>query len=172
MLYLEKHYLFNSRRDLISKSNVYKNINNTPFINSINLEFTNLKHKSICIIGLCFLYLFLGLKGNYGSYSKSNLKRTLYCSLNLKSNKDKFLFLEKFIFINFYNDLTTNKVKMKSLSNVGTFSFIVNDLYKFLELDENLFRFRKLDKLKISFNFNIKDKKGILTLLKSLGFSF
>jgi hypothetical protein len=172
MLYLEKHYLFNSRRDLISKSNGYKNINNISFINSINLEFINLKHKSICIIGLCFFYLFLGLKGNYGSYSRSNLKKTLYCSLNLNNNKDKFFFLEKFIFINFYNELINNKLKIKSLSNVGTFSFIINDLYKFLELDENLFRFRKLDKLKISFNFNIKNKKTILILLKSLGFSF
>jgi hypothetical protein len=63
MLYLEKHYLFNSRRDLISKSNVYKNINDISFINSINLEFINLKHKSICIIGLCFFLFIFRVKG-------------------------------------------------------------------------------------------------------------
>jgi hypothetical protein len=173
MLYVEKHYLMNSRRDLISKLNYYKNINEVTSIKSINLEFIGFKHKTVSILGLCFFYLFLGLQGKAGFFSGKNLKKTMFCNLNLFKNKDIFLFLEKYIFILLYNHLNLDeKFKNSSLSNTGTFSFVIKDIFKFLELEENLFRFRSLKNLKISFVFTSQDRDANLKLLKSLGFKF
>ena len=70
MLYLEQHYLENSRRDLISKFNDYHNINELSKVNRIDLDFNSIKSKSITILGLCFFYLLTGLKGSYGFSSK------------------------------------------------------------------------------------------------------
>lgn len=171
MLYSEKHYLFRSRRDLISKFNNYKNINELSLITAINLDFVGLKHKSASILGLCFFYLFLGLKGKTGFSLGKRLKKMMFCSLSLKK-KNVFSFLEKYIFIHLYNSLSfDSNFKKQSLSNVGTFSFIINDIYKFLEFEESIARFRYLKNLKINFVFSKTLQKENLALLKSLGFS-
>jgi hypothetical protein len=61
MLEFHKHYLSNSRRDLISKSSSYKNINGLSKIDFLSLDFLKSKNsKSFAIRALCFFYFFLG----------------------------------------------------------------------------------------------------------------
>ena len=175
MSHLHKFYLINSRKDLVSKLNSYKNVNEINCIQHIDLNFSELKNKSSVILCLSFFYL---LTSKYGKQSTSlssgnkKAKKNFGCSLRL-SDKEVFHFIEKILFLNFDNVSELNEFFSKSnLSNNKTFSFSVKDIYNFSELGEDLFKYRFLKNLRIYFSFKDKEKKANFFLLQSLGFKF
>lgn len=172
MLEFHKHYLSNSRRDLISKSSSYKNINGLSKIDFLSLDFLKSKNsKSFAIRALCFFYFFLGFKGNVRLYSKPGLKKSIFCDLELVHRKDIFLFMEKYYYNILYKEAPERLLK-SSLSNTGTFSFMIKDILDFVELEESIFRFRNLENFKVTFVFSTSKIAENLNLLRSLGFIF
>lgn len=172
MFYLQKFYLLNSRRDLISKFNYYENINKVNSINSIDFTFSGLKNKKFCLLGLGFLFLLTKKKGIIPLVSRKSFKKNFRCCLKLKQ-KNSFFFLENFLRLSLKNMLDLDEgFSKKNFSSKGTFSFIVQDLYIFSELGESIFKFRNLRNLNIFINFKSFSKKENIELLKSFGFSF
>lgn len=172
MLCLQKSYLLNSRRDLVSKLNIYKNINQISSIKFLNLNFSEIKGKSTVILGLGFLYLLTGKKGKIMSNSRSFFSKNMYCNLHLKKG-ESLDFIEKFLSLNLKNILDLEEgFSKKNLSETGTFSFTIKDIYIFSELEDNLFKFRNLKNLNVSISFESSNKYENILLLQSLGFLF
>ena len=175
MVYLNRFYLVTSRRDLVSKFDSYTNVSELDFISYIDLNFSELKNKSFVALGLGFFYLLVGKRGRYilpSTSLKRGLKKKLICSLRL-NRKQIFNFLEKLLFLNFDNVSNLKEFYSKnSLSKNKTFSFTIKDIYNFTELEENSFKFRNLNNLRIFFTFSNNNKKKNFELLKSLGFKF
>lgn len=168
MFYLKKYFLKNSRRDLISKFNYYKNINKINSIKSISFNFHNLKNKKICLLSLGFLFLITKKKG----FIPLSFKKNFMCFLKL-NNKNSLKFLEVFLKLNFKNILNLEEVfSFSSFSNKGTFSFMIKDLYLFSEIGNNIFKFKNLNNLNIFITFNSFNKKENLELLRSFGIFF
>jgi len=171
MCSLYKFYLKNSRRDLVSKLGHYENVNQVSFIKFINLNFLNLQRKSLVILGLGFLFFLTNKKGILSPFNRSS-KKNYNCFLKLKG-KFLFAFLERLVQINLASILGFEEgLLKKSFSKTGTFSFQVEDIYTFLELGNDLFKFRKLKDLKIFFNFSQPSLKENILLLNSFGFHF
>ena len=165
------YLLKNSQKDLISK-NLYENINQISNIKHINLSFSKLRNKLFIILALAFLYLITNKKGRVILKSKFNSSKIYGCSLKLKY-KDALFFLEKFLFVNLKNILDLEDGFLKSgLSDLGTFSFTVKDIYTFFELDENLSKLYILKNLNIMVLFSSDNKYENMQLLKSLGVMF
>jgi len=172
MLCLQKSHLLNSRRDLVSKLNFYKNVNEVSSINFLNLNFSELKNKPSVILGLGFLYLLANKKGKVSSISRSSFSKNMNCNLRLKKN-EALNFIEKFLLLNLKNILDLEEgFSKKNFSETGTFSFTIKDIYTFSELEDNLFKFRTLKNLNISISFTSQNKYENMRLLQSLGFVF
>lgn len=160
-----------SRKDLTSKLALYDNVNQVSFIRYINLNFSGLKDKSSVILGLGFLYL-LGNRRGELLLSSSTFTKNLGCSLKLKGT-EAFYFLQRFLQFNLSNILDFEEGFLKkSFSTMGTFSFVIKDIYIFSELGENLFKFRNLKNLNISIIFSNNNIKENILLLQSLGVVF
>ena len=169
---LQQIRLLNSRKDLISKKNLYNNINQVSFIKYINLNFSELKNKTSTILGLGFLYLLGNKKGVVGFKSRSSFSKNYSCNLKLE-RRDAFCFLEKFLTLNLKNILDLEEgFSKKQISNTGVFAFSIKDIYIFSDLGDNLFKFRILKNLNISITFSSQNKDENIKLLQSLGFYF
>lgn len=172
MLCLQKSYLLNSRRDLVSKSNFYKNINQVSIIASLDLNFSELKNKSLVILGLSFFYLLVGRKGKISRNPRASFTKNINCNLRL-GRGGALLFLEKFLALNLKNILDLEEGFLKSnFSERGTFSFTIKDVYTFSELEDDLFKLRHLKNLNIAITFTNQSKQKNMQLLQSLGFIF
>ena len=173
MTHLQRFFLINSRRDLVSKSETYENINKLNSLVNINLNFSELKSKSFVILCLSFFYLLANKKGKYKTFSSKvgkNLNKNLVCSLRLEKN-EIFLFLEKILLVNFNNKSRISNLFFKrSFSNNKTLSFTIKDIYSFIEFEEELFKYRHLKNSLVYFSFLNKKKKKNSFLLQSLGF--
>ena len=173
MTHLQRFFLINSRRDLVSKSETYENINKLNSLVNINLNFSELKSKSFVILCLSFFYLLANKKGKYKAFSSKvgkNINKNLVCSLRLEKN-EIFLFLEKILLVNFNNkSRISNLFFKKSFSSNKTLSFTIKDIYSFTEFEEELFKYRYLRNLRVYFSFLNKKKKKNSFLLQSLGF--
>ena len=169
---LQQIRLLGSRRDLVSKLNLYKNVNEVGFIKHINLNFSELKNKPSTILGLGFLYLLGNKKGTVGFKSRTSFSKNFSCNLRL-DKEESFFFLEKFLYLNLKNILDLEEgFSKKQISKTGVFSFSIKDIYAFSELGDNLFKFRILKNLNISIAFSNKDKDENIKILQSLGFFF
>jgi hypothetical protein len=104
-------------------------------------------------------------------YSKPGLKKSIFCDLELVHHKDIFLFMEKYYYNILYKEAPERFLK-SSLSNTGTFSFMIKDILDFVELEESIFRFRNLENFKVTFVFSTSKIVENLNLLRSLGFIF
>jgi hypothetical protein len=173
MLPLQKLYLFHTRKDLVSKFNYYKNINQVSRIKLLSLTFFKLTEKSLALLGLGFFFLINNKRGFISlSSSEKFLKKSFNSSLKLK-DEEIFIFLEKFLKICLITIIDfEGGFSKKSFSTTGTFSFNLKDTYAFLELGEVLFKFRNLNNLNITFDFNRNNTIENMGLLKSLGFNF
>lgn len=163
---------YNSKRDLVSKVLFYKNVNEVSSIDSLILNFSELKNKSLVVLGLAFLFLLVGKKGHSKIKMKKNFSKNFNCNVQLKS-QEVFPFLEKFFYFNLPNILDLEGGFSKTFcSENGTFSFSVKDIYVFSELGDSLSKFQNLKNLNIVLNFSSLDRKENLFLLQSLGFVF
>lgn len=172
MRHLEKLKFLTFRKDMASKLVLYNNVNQISLIRYINLNFSGLKNKSSAILGLGFLYLLGNRKGKLLLSSSSSFNKSLGCNLKLEGD-EAFYFLYRFLDFNLENILDFEEGFLKkSFSNMGTFSFVVKDMYIFSELAENLFKFRNLKNLNISIIFSKKGEQENMLLLQSLGFPF
>jgi ribosomal protein L5 len=169
---LQRLYLLNSRKDLVSKLNLYKNVNQISSIKYVNLSFSELKNKFSVALALAFLCLISNKKGKFNLKSRFSFSKTHGCSLKLK-REEAFFFLENFLFFNLKNILDLEEGFSKSsFSETGTFSFTVKDVYAFSELGDNLFKLRILKNLNIAVLFSSQNRGENIQLLKSLGFLF
>lgn len=161
-----------SKRDLVSKILFYKNVNEISSVDSLILGFSELKNKSLVILGLSFFYLLTQKKGYSKIKQKKIFSKNFNCSVKLKSF-EIFLFLEKFFYFNLPNILDLEGgFSKKFCSDSGTFSFSVKDIYAFSELGDSLVKFQSLKNLNIVLNFSSMSKKENIFLLQSLGFIF
>lgn len=169
---LQRSFLLNSRKDLVSKLSYYQNVNEISSIKYIDLSFFELKNKFLVCLALCFLLLICNRKGKFQLKSRFNFSKSFGCSLRLKS-EDAFFFLEKFLLLNLKNILDLEEGFLKTgFSDTGTFSFRVKDIYVFSELGESLFKFRNLKNLNVSILFSSLNKLENIKLLTGLGFMF
>lgn len=172
MSYLQKSYLLNSRRDLVSKSNSYKNINQLSCINKVHLSFSGIKNKPMTILGVGFLYLITYKKGKIPIKLRSSFTKDFNCKL-LLSRDESFLFIEYFLNLVTKNIIDLEEGFSKSnFSKTGTFSFTIKDIYAFSELEDNLFKFKDLKNLNLSINLSSRSVKENIELLRSLGYMF
>lgn len=168
---LQNTYLNASRRDLVSKVKYYNNMNDIGHVKSLTFNFSDLKNKESCLLGLSFFYFLMNKKGIVGVNSKGFFKRRLNCSLKL-NKKYSILFLERFLNLNLKKNLDFRNGFNLNFSNSATFSFTIKDVYIFSELGDDIFKYRDLKNLNISITFNNNDKNINKNLLQSLGFVF
>ena len=169
---LQRSFLLNSRKDLVSKLNFYKNVNTVSTVKYINLSFFELKNKFLVCLGLCFLFLICNKKGKFHLKSRFSFSKSFGCNLKLHS-EEAFFFLEKFLLLNLKNILDLEEGFSKTgFNDTGIFSFRIKDIYVFSELGENLFKFRNLKNLNVSILFSSLNKVENIKLLKGLGFIF
>lgn len=163
----------NSQRDLISKFNHYENVHEISTISFIDVEFSNLKKKSLCILSLAFVYILTGKKGCVSTRRKKNSNKKIDSAGSRLREPLDLIFLERFLLVNLPNIIDLEKGFSKSsLSNTGTFSFTVNDIYTFEELGDVLFKFRHLENLRVHLDFSRRNIKENIELLRSFGFFF
>jgi hypothetical protein len=166
----QKTYLLNSRRDLVSKFNSYKNINQLSFIYFLNFNFFEEKDKFLVVIGLGLFYLLTSKKGRISVVPRFTKSKN--CNLCL-SGEEALLFLGRFLKLSLKNVLGLEEgFSVFNFSEIGTFSFMIQDIYTFSELEDNLFKLRNLKNLNISMSFTSHDKQENIEMFRSLGFVF
>ena len=97
---LQRSFLLNSRKDLVSKLNFYKNVNMVSTVKYINLSFFELKNKFLVCLGLCFLFLICNKKGKFHLKSRFSFSKSFGCNLKLHS-EEAFFFFRKILIIEF-----------------------------------------------------------------------
>lgn len=169
---LYNSYFWVSRRDIVSKSKGYVNINEVSHVKFLLLKFLNLRNKAFALLGLSFLFLLTNKKGKVLSVSRKSFSKNIGCFLRL-GPKDSLDFLERFLLLNFYRVMELEDgFSKKSLSKTGTFSFTIEDIHVFSELGDDLFKFRQLKNLTVSIIFSHNNLNSNLFLLESIGFNF
>ena len=163
---------YNSKRDLVSKFLNYKNVNEISSVKSMNLNFSELKNKSLVILGLGFFYLLVQKKGYSKIKTKKHFSKNFNCSVKL-SEVEALNFLERFFYVNLLNILDLEGgFSKRFISGSGTFSFTIKDIYIFSELGDSLSKFQSLKNLNISLSFSNTNRVENIAVLQSIGFTF
>jgi len=169
---LKNYYKYILKYDFVNKFN-YKNINQIPEIKKIVLNF-NCKNCDIKKIATAILALEL-ITAENGIITKSrkaaiNLKirkgHPVGCKIILEKEKmDFFLFklLNKIL-----SELKNFKGFPTKIHYKNNFSFSLNDLINFDELNSNFYLFSTLPTLNITIVYNTKNSEELFFFLNSL----
>jgi ribosomal protein L5 len=172
MIELQESYLKNSRRDLVSKLNHYQNVHEISYIKNLTLSFLKLGSYVKAIMGIGLLFLVTSRKGRVIARSRSSFSKFRSCDVKLKK-KTALSFLESFLFFNLNNILDLEDgFNKKNFSSKGTFAFNIRDIFSFVQLDEDLFKFRELKNLTVSLAFSKPSAKENTVLLRTFGIIF
>jgi len=178
MHFIEHFYIKTLKHDLSNKF-FYKDTKKIPKIKKIVLNFgcriPEIKHLAASLLAL---ELITSKKGKLTTTKRSNILLKIRkgnpvgCKVVL-TKKQMFKFLEKIIINIFPNIKNFTGVKLNNNKTVKTktFSFEIQDIFTFTELEEQYYLFNNLPNLTITIITNSKSNKELLFIIKSLQFS-
>ena len=177
MHFLNRYYNKTLNYDLINKF-PYNTTKKLPKLKKITLNFggktTEVKHLASSLLAL---ELITNQKGSFTTASRPNIRLKIRsgnptgCKVTLRRNYMFDFFLKTLVEIfpkikNFKGIHITKKTKK------NVFSYEINDVFIFPELEEHYYLFNNLPKLHITIVTSCKSKEEFFFLLKSVQFPF